>query len=933
MDLIQHEKNEKNNKHHGGDDSKSKFSHKHKHEHLKEITMGQNTKSSMNVCHGFSNFPATANYGRPQKVTRQEGNTAIATTATPTSIQKQQHIPSIISNHNHNHMGAATTTTTTTSTTTSTYPVTPNTTKRISQNTSFQGTGSSTNFTPQQWNNSAAHHNKTSISSSSSSSSQSKFHSNTMNQNQNNNINTNFETPTTTTTNSVTQFYTKSSPNPSSSSSNIITNGHSSIKKRHLLVNDSKKYHPFQIHSTNNNDQRKPNFNKCNNNKNLPEISRFRANPNDPSLLVVDPTKIHTFNQNVVPVANQKPSYTTIPTLSLKSKSHLGNMTTTTIIHKDSKIHTQQTNNNINSNTNNNNNNNINTNSNTNSNNILTPPTLGSNSDHFNQLPSARTSLNISKNPFPTSSMPTTPYIQHIQSKDKIFKPPTNPSIPSQHPFINSTSTTVVPSNDANATKSQPKLQQQQQSLFQCQSPKSPSCTTDHMLQLIKTPNSNYATTQTINNTNSLQSFKLPEQTKSTIIQSRRPRSNSVPGYTTEKFTNKSREGSGKSPKTGQLRRGKWTVEEESYVARVIQDFNLGYLNAPAGTTLRTYLSDKLNCDPMRITKKFTGDACIGKRVFHPAVRNPNNAAFIDKAQAELNDLEERWRRRLEMQQKETARKAATTTSGAGKHLNLSFFKPSHDLTNEDLERSSVVAETASWLDRANSILSNQNSSSISTHQNTVGSNILLKNEADVKKEMQEVQRLIHYGSKIQKSSAELPMLLKQSTDTISNKPNPTNFNDDVSLHSNEAVTTAASYVFNSEAPKKRKAADGKYVLSSSLSTGSIQTTNVSASSHDISPNECQKDFKNHQNFEMATCTSISYSTSPKQILGAQDKPMQRSQSLGHLNSKHFDANDSSDTNLLDDYSRAAEDAATLMGFLTSVRASAAAASNSSSSS
>jgi hypothetical protein len=81
------------------------------------------------------------------------------------------------------------------------------------------------------------------------------------------------------------------------------------------------------------------------------------------------------------------------------------------------------------------------------------------------------------------------------------------------------------------------------------------------------------------------------------------------------------------------LRRGKWTVEEEAYVARVIQDFNSGFLDAPAGTTLRTYLSEKLKCDPMRITKKFTGDACIGKRVFHPAVRTTSNSSIIDTAQ------------------------------------------------------------------------------------------------------------------------------------------------------------------------------------------------------------------------------------------------------------------------------------------------------------
>ena len=83
---------------------------------------------------------------------------------------------------------------------------------------------------------------------------------------------------------------------------------------------------------------------------------------------------------------------------------------------------------------------------------------------------------------------------------------------------------------------------------------------------------------------------------------------------------------------TTPLRRGKWTPEEEAYVARIIQEFNSGYLNAPAGTTLRTYLSKKLHCDPMRITKKFQGELAIGKRVFHPAVRCETNSSAIDCA-------------------------------------------------------------------------------------------------------------------------------------------------------------------------------------------------------------------------------------------------------------------------------------------------------------
>lgn len=60
-------------------------------------------------------------------------------------------------------------------------------------------------------------------------------------------------------------------------------------------------------------------------------------------------------------------------------------------------------------------------------------------------------------------------------------------------------------------------------------------------------------------------------------------------------------------------RRGKWTVEEEAYSNRLITEFKLGLLPLTDGTTLRTFLSKLLNCDPMRISKKFVGQNCIGK--------------------------------------------------------------------------------------------------------------------------------------------------------------------------------------------------------------------------------------------------------------------------------------------------------------------------------
>lgn len=67
-----------------------------------------------------------------------------------------------------------------------------------------------------------------------------------------------------------------------------------------------------------------------------------------------------------------------------------------------------------------------------------------------------------------------------------------------------------------------------------------------------------------------------------------------------------------KAKKAG-LRRGKWTTEEEYYANRLIYEFKLGLLPLTDGTTLRTFLSKLLNCDPMRISKKFVGQNCIGK--------------------------------------------------------------------------------------------------------------------------------------------------------------------------------------------------------------------------------------------------------------------------------------------------------------------------------
>ncbi|CAM9286712.1 unnamed protein product [Chrysoparadoxa australica] len=102
-------------------------------------------------------------------------------------------------------------------------------------------------------------------------------------------------------------------------------------------------------------------------------------------------------------------------------------------------------------------------------------------------------------------------------------------------------------------------------------------------------------------------------------------------------------------PAGGKLRRGKWTAEEEAYASKLIEEFKIGQLPLTDGTTLRAFLSIMLNCDPMRISKKFVGPNCIGKQVFRR--RGPEadkrTQEEIDRSGEELVELELKFLQRV----------------------------------------------------------------------------------------------------------------------------------------------------------------------------------------------------------------------------------------------------------------------------------------------
>jgi hypothetical protein len=101
------------------------------------------------------------------------------------------------------------------------------------------------------------------------------------------------------------------------------------------------------------------------------------------------------------------------------------------------------------------------------------------------------------------------------------------------------------------------------------------------------------------------------------------------------------------------LRKGKWTEEEERYATQLTNYFKEGLLPIERGTMLRLYLSQKLNCEPMRITKKFTGGECIGKQVFRPCSPTPESRIRLMQAQLELVALEAAFIKKLKENKEE----------------------------------------------------------------------------------------------------------------------------------------------------------------------------------------------------------------------------------------------------------------------------------------
>ncbi|GLE06589.1 hypothetical protein PINS_up015983 [Pythium insidiosum] len=93
------------------------------------------------------------------------------------------------------------------------------------------------------------------------------------------------------------------------------------------------------------------------------------------------------------------------------------------------------------------------------------------------------------------------------------------------------------------------------------------------------------------------------------------------------------------SPNRHYSRSGPWSRQEEEYAAALIDCFFRGVLDLPEGTTLRSFLTSRLRCNPMRISKKLASeniaDIKIPKKLGSATYVRRDNVSEEERRQAE----------------------------------------------------------------------------------------------------------------------------------------------------------------------------------------------------------------------------------------------------------------------------------------------------------
>jgi len=142
-------------------------------------------------------------------------------------------------------------------------------------------------------------------------------------------------------------------------------------------------------------------------------------------------------------------------------------------------------------------------------------------------------------------------------------------------------------------------------------------------------------------------------------------------------------------------RNGKWTTEEEEYTAKLIELFVAGQVGSEVqdGDTLRAFLSIKLSCKPMRVSKKFAHQQILGLQ--YQSNANINECEILDRQM--LDELRESYLLKDAIV-KENRRKRKKYLKGSAiqKVMKPNEYEESRDEDNDELKN---LMMTIDWDD------------------------------------------------------------------------------------------------------------------------------------------------------------------------------------------------------------------------------------------
>ncbi|CAB9506992.1 expressed unknown protein [Seminavis robusta] len=150
---------------------------------------------------------------------------------------------------------------------------------------------------------------------------------------------------------------------------------------------------------------------------------------------------------------------------------------------------------------------------------------------------------------------------------------------------------------------------------------------------------------------------------------------------------------SGHSKPKETLRRGTWTVEEEQYVACLIEEFKQGHIPLKEGMSLRCFLAKMVHCNPKRISKKFEGSNYNGKQLYEQSDKDLDPTEALER-RTKLQALEDKFEDSV------TALRAAEDSRGTG--IDSSLRVDSINLFPSSAHHRSLLSGAAAGLSGSN---------------------------------------------------------------------------------------------------------------------------------------------------------------------------------------------------------------------------------------